>query len=123
MKKCIICDNFSTSGTQFCSDCIILYSGMEDEQWFKDLAVMMKKQRYIDDMERYRYTADNRHVIRARRAKIGRPKVPLIAKELIFALSKNNPAPSLREIARICQNSGINVSRETVRRVLSQKGL
>lgn len=121
MKKCIICDNFATSGTQFCAECVILYTGMENEQWFKDLAIMMKKQRYIDDMERYRYEQGNTRTMKARRAKIGRPKVPLIARELIIELSKNNPPLSLREIARVCQNSGINISRETVRRVLSQK--
>jgi hypothetical protein len=123
MKKCIVCDNFAKSGTQFCSECAILYTGMEEEQWFKDLATMMKKQRYIDDMERYRYDGSVQSITKARRAKIGRPRVPLIARELIIALSKNNPTPSLREIARICQNSGINVSKDTVRRVLYQKGL
>lgn len=121
MRKCIVCDNFATSGTQFCSECAILYTGMEEEQWFKDLASMMKKQRYIDDMERYRYDGSVQSITKARRAKIGRPRVPLIARELIIALSNNNPPLSLREIAKICKNSGINVSKDTVRRVLYQK--
>jgi hypothetical protein len=121
MKKCIICDNSATSASQFCSECAILYTGMEEEQWFKDLAIMMKKQRYIDDMERYRYDGSIQQIAKSRRAKIGRPRVPLIARELIIALSKNDPPLSLREIAKICQNSGINVSKDTVRNILYKK--
>lgn len=120
MKKCIICDNFVVRNSQFCSECGILYHGMEQEQWFKDLAIMMKKQRYIDDMERFSlHNVDNARRVRARRTKTGRPPVPLIVKELILSLYKGDTTLSTREIEKICKNSGVIVSRETVRRVLT----
>lgn len=120
MRKCTVCDSFAVRNTQFCSECSILYQGMEEEQWFKDLATMMKKQRYIDDMERFSlHNVDNGRRVRARRAKTGRPPVPLIVKELILSLHKGDTTLSLREIEKICRNSGVTVSYETVRRVLT----
>lgn len=122
MKKCIICDRFVVRNTQFCNECAILYQGMENEQWFKDLATMMKKQRYIDDMERFSlHSVDSTRRVRARRTKTGRPPVPLIVKELILSLHRGDTTLSTREIEKICKNSGVIVSRETVRRILNAK--
>lgn len=119
MKKCIVCDNFAVRNTEFCSECGILYQGMEEEQWFKDLAIMMKKQRYIDDMERFSlHNVDNGRKVRARRTKTGRPQVPLIVKELILSIYRGDTVLSLREIERICKNSGVSVSIGTIRKIL-----
>jgi hypothetical protein len=92
---------------------------MEQEQWFKDLATMMKKQRYIDDMERFSlHNVENGRRVKARRAKIGRPPVPLIVKELILSIYRGDHVLSLREIEKICKNSGVSVSIGTIRKIL-----
>ncbi len=120
-KLCAVCDSYSTSNSIFCKDCEIIYKGVEKEPWFIELTALMRKQRQIDYKERFSiYDQPSTPSYRANRRK-GRPKVSLVIMELIRNIKKDFPEISVREIEEMCKKSDIFVSRETIRRILTQK--
>jgi hypothetical protein len=119
---CCVCDNRASKNSKFCKDCVIIYTEVENEEWFLDLCKLMKKQRLIDSMERYTLYKSNTESVQPLRnpKSTGRPKTSVVVRELIKILKKDDSTLSIREIEDICKNSKINVSRETIRRVLNE---
>lgn len=120
-KLCAVCDNYPTSNSIFCKDCEIIYKGVEKEAWFIELTALMKQQRQIDYRERFsiydQSTSNNYY----RNRNKGRPKVSLVVMELIKNIKRDFPQISIREIEEMCKKSDIIISRETIRRILTQK--
>jgi hypothetical protein len=119
---CCVCDNRAAKDSKFCKDCVVIYTEVENEPWFIDLCKLMKKQRLIDNMERYTlYKSNTQGVVPLKTPRSsGRPKTSIVIKELIKILKKDDKTLSVREIEEICKNSKIKVSRETIRRVLNE---
>ena len=119
---CCVCDNRSIKGSKFCKDCVLIYTEVENEEWFLDLCKLMNKQRMIDSMERYVLHSSNSNNGLAPKINrpIGRPKTSIVLRELIKILKKDNKNLSVRDIEEICKNSKLVVSRETIRRILNE---
>ena len=119
---CCVCDNRVAKGSQFCKDCVLIYTEVENEGWFKDLCKLMKKQRMIDQMERYTLYKSNSipNIVPKIVRPTGRPKTSVVIKELVKILKNDDVTLSVREIEDICKKSKITVSRETIRRILKE---
>lgn len=119
---CCVCDNRSIKGSKFCKDCVLIYTEVENEEWFLDLCKLMKKQRLIDSMERYvlHGTSASYGLAPKINRPLGRPKTSVVIKELIKILKKDDHTLSVRELEEICKNSKLMVSRETIRRILNE---
>lgn len=119
---CCVCDNRAAKESKFCKDCVIIYTEVENESWFIDLCKLMKRQRYIDHMERYTlYKSNSKQNITPKIVRpAGRPKTSIVIKELVNILKRDDKTLSVREIEDICKNSKIHVSRETIRRILKE---
>jgi hypothetical protein len=119
---CCVCDNRAAKGSQFCKDCVLIYTEVENEEWFKDLCRLMKKQRMIDQMERYTLYKSNsiQNIVPKVIRPTGRPRTSIVIRELVKILKDSDSTLSVREIEEICRVSKINVSRETIRRILQE---
>jgi hypothetical protein len=119
---CCVCDNRAAKGSQFCKDCVLIYTEVENEEWFKDLCRLMKKQRMIDQMERYTLYKSNSipNIVPKIVRPTGRPRTSIVIRELVKILKDSDSTLSVREIEEICRVSKINVSRETIRRILQK---
>lgn len=119
---CCVCDNRASKGSQFCKDCVLIYTEVENEEWFKDLCKLMKKQRMIDQMERYTLYKSNSipNIVPKVIRPTGRPKTSIVIRELVKILKDSDSTLSVREIEEICRISKISVSRETIRRILQE---
>lgn len=119
---CCVCDNRAAKGSQFCKDCVLIYTEVENEEWFKDLCRLMKKQRMIDQMERYTLYKSNSipNIVPKIVRPTGRPRTSVVIKELVKILKDSDSTLSVREIEEICRISKITVSRETIRRILHE---
>lgn len=119
---CCVCDNRASKGSQFCKDCVLIYTEVENEEWFKDLCKLMKKQRMIDQMERYTLYKSNSipNIVPKIVRPTGRPKTSVVIRELVRILKKDDANLSVRKIEEICKNSKIKVARETIRRILKE---
>jgi hypothetical protein len=81
----------------------------------------MQKQRNIDNMERYSLNTNALFNMETKSKKIaGRPETPPVIKEVILNIKRDNKTMSVRKIEKLCRNSGITISRETIRRILTQ---
>ena len=120
-RLCAVCDNHSISNSIFCKDCEIIYKGVEKEDWFIELTALMKQQRQIDYRERFSIYDQSVSNQSYRNRNKGRPKVSLVVIELIKNIKKDFPQISIREIEEMCKKSDIIISRETIRRILTQK--
>jgi hypothetical protein len=120
-KLCAVCDNYSSSNSIFCKDCEIIYKGVEKESWFVELTTLMKRQRQIDYKERFSIYDQPGSSYSYKNRNKGRPKVSLVVIELIKNIKRDFPNISIREIEEMCKKSDIFVSRETIRRILTQK--
>lgn len=120
-KLCAVCDNYSSSNSIFCKDCEIIYNGVEKEPWFIELTALMKQQRQIDYRERFSIYDQSTSSNYYRNRNKGRPKVSLVVMELIKNIKRDFPQISIREIEEMCKKSDIIISRETIRRILTQK--
>lgn len=115
---CSVCDNRATKGSQFCSDCEVIYAPVQSELWFVELTSLMKRQRWIDDKEKYPFYGSNYSRITTRsKRRPGRPKLTPVAEEVVRNIKRDNPTASVREIEQMCKKAGIDISRETVRRL------
>jgi len=119
---CCVCDNRAAKGSQFCKDCVLIYTEVENEEWFKDLCKLMKKQRMIDQMERYTLYKSNsiQNIVPKIVRPTGRPRTSVVIRELVRILKKDDTNLSVRKIEEICNNSKIKVARETIRRILKE---
>ena len=119
---CCVCDNRASKGSQFCKDCVLIYTEVENEEWFKDLCKLMKKQRMIDQMERYTLYKSNSipNIVPKVVRPTGRPRTSIVIKELVKILKDDDVTLSVRELEEICKKSKIAVSRETIRRILQE---
>lgn len=119
---CCVCDNRAAKGSQFCKDCVLIYTEVENEEWFKDLCRLMKKQRMIDQMERYTLYKSNSipNIVPKIVRPTGRPRTSVVIRELVRILKKDDENLSVRKIEEICKNSKIKVARETIRRILKE---
>ena len=119
---CSVCDNRAAKGSQFCKDCVLIYTKVEHEEWFKDLCRLMKKQRMIDQMERYTLYKSNSipNIVPKIVRPTGRPRTSVVIRELVRILKKDDENLSVRKIEEICKNSKIKVARETIRRILKE---
>ena len=119
---CCVCDNRAAKGSQFCKDCVLIYTEVENEEWFKDLCRLMKKQRMIDQMERYTLYKSNsiQNIVPKVIRPTGRPRTSIVIRELVKILKDSDSTLSVREIEEICRVSKFNVSRETIRRILQE---
>ena len=117
---CCVCDNRASKGSQFCKDCVLIYTEVENEEWFKDLCKLMKKQRYIDHMEKYTiYKSNVSQNLTPKIVKpVGRPKTSIVIRELVRNLKRGDKNLSIRDIEQICKNSKIKVARDTIRLIL-----
>jgi hypothetical protein len=108
--------------SQFCKDCEVIYSAVEHEDWFIELTKLMKKQRRIDNMEKYSiYDLGEIEVSSRFKRNRGRPKTSMVVTELISNIKTDRPRVSIRSIEEMCKKLDIVISRETVRRILTQK--
>ena len=119
---CCVCDNRAMKSSQFCKDCEVIYSAVEHEDWFIELTKLMKKQRRIDNMEKYSiYDLGEIEVSSRFKRNRGRPKTSMVVTELISNIKTDRPRVSIRSIEEMCKKLDIVISRETVRRILTQK--
>lgn len=71
--------------------------------------------------DKYRWSYIKHRVIQTPpKLKRGRPLLPLEVREFIKTLYQNDRSLSVRKLERICKHKGFNVSRETVRKVLTE---
>lgn len=119
---CCVCDNRAVKNSQFCKDCEVIYSAVENEEWFIELTRLMKKQRKIDNIEKYSIydLSGVESFARFKRGR-GRPKTSMVVTELISNIKQDNPRVSTRSIEEMCKKLDIIISRETIRRILTQK--
>jgi len=118
---CCVCDNYTKPSSKFCKNCEVIYKAVEFEDWFVELSKLMQKQRNIDNMERYSLNTNALFNMETKSKKIaGRPETPPVIKEVILNIKRDNKTMSVRKIEKLCRNSGITISRETIRRILTQ---
>jgi hypothetical protein len=119
---CCVCDNRAMKSSQFCKDCEVIYSAVENEDWFVELTKLMKKQRRIDNMEKYSiYDLGEIEMNTRFKRNRGRPKTSMVVTELISNIKTDRPRVSIRSIEEMCKKLDIVISRETIRRILTQK--
>jgi hypothetical protein len=119
---CCVCDNRAIKNSKFCKDCQVIYIDVENEAWFIELTKLMNKQRRIDNMEKYSIYDLSENTIPARfKRERGRPKTSMVITELVTNIRSDNPSISIRNIEEMCKKLNINISRETVRRIVTQK--
>ena len=119
---CCVCDNRAMKNSQFCKDCEVIYTAVEKEDWFIELTKLMKKQRRIDNMEKYSIYDLGEIEMGARfRRNRGRPKTSMVVIELVSNIKNDDPRVSTRSIGEMCKKLDIVISRETIRRILTQK--
>lgn len=119
---CCVCDNRAIKNSKFCKDCQVIYVDVENEDWFIELTKLMNKQRRIDNIEKYSiYDLTNVPAPTRFKRERGRPKTSMVVNELITNIKTDDPSISIRSIEEMCKKLKINVSRETVRRILTQK--
>lgn len=121
-QLCCVCDNFAKRGSRFCADCKIIYSSVNKEPWFEELCNLMKRQRKIDDIEKYSIYDSNTKSLQSKyQRRRGRPTTSKVVRELVLSLKETSPDASIRDIESSCVSAGVIVSRETIRRILTQK--
>ena len=119
---CCVCDNRAMKTSQFCKDCEVIYSAVEKEDWFIELTKLMKKQRRIDQMEKYSiYDLGETELNTRFKRNRGRPRTSMVVTELISNIKTDDPKVSIRSIEDMCKKLDIIISRETIRRILTQK--
>lgn len=115
---CSVCDNRANKDSQFCNDCEVIYAPVQNEDWFIELTRLMKKQRWIDDKEKYPlYSSNYERLLTRSKRRPGRPRLTPVAEEVILNIKRDNPTASVRAIEKMCRAAGIFVSRETIRRL------
>lgn len=118
---CCVCDNRSARNSKFCKDCEIIYKSVEHEPWFLELCSLMNQQRRIDDREKYSiHTTGEVNLSEIFKRDRGRPKISKVIIELIQNIKRDNPAVTIRQIVEMCNKIDVLISRETVRRILTQ---
>lgn len=119
---CCVCDNRAEKNSKFCKDCEVIYAPVQNESWFIELSDLMKRQRRIDDTEKYSiYDIHSSNFQERFRRERGRPKTSLVVEELIRSIKQADGKVSVRSIEKMCKELDINISRETIRRILTQK--
>lgn len=115
---CCVCDNRAKKDSEFCSECEVIYTPVKNESWFLELTRLMKKQRWIDDKEKYSlHGAAYAQLLTRNKRKIGRPKLSPVMEEIVLNIKRDNPTASVRQIEAMCRKAGVIVSRETIRRL------
>lgn len=127
-KSCALCGAHIHFRHVVCKVCFDLYKGYLHEPWFTELAAMQSKQDFIDSVEAYTVYDDEEMVKAGAILQLknappifknnntkdrGRPRLNTELREKVHELRKTGL--SHRRIAQI-----VKVSRETVRRILTQ---
>lgn len=119
---CCVCDNRAEKNSIFCKDCEIIYAPVQNEAWFIELSELMKRQRRIDDIEKYSiYDVHSNNFQERFKRERGRPKTSMVVEELVKGIRGSVNKVSIRHIEDMCKKLGIDISRETIRRILTQK--
>jgi len=120
--KCLFCENRRKRGNSLCSFCENLYSAYKNEEWYSDIVKMEQIQRRITKAESVNYDVD--YASRGFRASFGssrprgRPKTtPLVES---FIQSIYSIELSIRDITKMCNTAGLQVSRESVRSIINK---
>jgi hypothetical protein len=118
---CCVCDNRSVRNSKFCKDCEIIYKSVEKEPWFVELCSLMSQQRRIDDREKFSiYNLGESNLSEKFKRERGRPRVSKVINELVKNIKRDTPRVTIRQIVEMCKEIDVFISRETIRRILTQ---
>lgn len=127
---CILCPTKIKPSHVLCKPCYKLYSDQMNEDWFKEIMNIQRRQDYIDKRENkglpYYTQTDMYGVIQTKgldhKKNVGKPKTQwnIIERVLdIFDTSIENNIPvSLRSIANVVKDAGYTIHYTTVRNIL-----
>lgn len=120
--KCLFCENRKKRGKSLCSFCENLYSPYQTEEWYSEIVKMEQLQRRITKTESVNYDVDHLskgfNTFFGSSRPRGRPKTTPLVESFIQSVYSVNL--SIREITKLCNTSGLSVSRETVRSVVNR---
>jgi hypothetical protein len=94
---------------------------VEKEPWFIELCSLMSQQRRIDDREKFSiYNLGESNLSERFRRERGRPRVSKVITELVKNIKRDTPQVTIRQIVEMCKEIDVLISRETIRRILTQ---
>lgn len=120
--KCLFCDERRQSQDFLCRVCRILYNPYKNEVWFKEFVDLEKYQRRITKIESANYDVSqvSKHssTFWGSSRPRGRPrKIDLIEAYVRSIYSSNL---SIRQLTKLCNAAGLDVSRESVRSIINK---
>lgn len=120
--RCLFCDERRKSSDFLCLKCRTLYGPYSKEEWFSELIDMEKKQRKITRTESTNFEVDHTHKEPDRfwgsSKPRGRPKTTNVIES--FIKSVYSPEHSVRSLTKLCNATGLVVSRESVRMIINR---
>jgi hypothetical protein len=120
--KCLFCENRRKRGHSLCSFCFSLYGPYQSESWYHELISMEKQQRRITKIESTNYNVDyfpkETETYWGSFRKRGRPRTTEVVESYIRSIYQEQF--SVRQLTSICNNAGLNVSRESVRGIINK---
>ena len=120
--RCMFCDERRKSGDFLCAACRTLYGPYAAEEWFSELVQMEKRQRRITKLESTNFEVDylpkepERYWGSSRPR--GRPRTTDIIESFIKSVYSANH--SVRSLTKLCNATGLIVSRESVRMIINK---
>jgi hypothetical protein len=120
--QCLFCDERKQRSDFLCKSCRILYGPYEKEAWFSEFVQMERKQRRITKQESTNFEVDflpkePRPQWGSSKSR-GRPRTTDLVESYIRSIYQDSF--SIRKITSLCQESGLVVSRESVRTILNK---
>jgi len=120
--RCLFCDDRRKSGDFLCLSCRSLYGPYSSSEWFLELVAMERRQRRITKIESTNYEVDYLSKEPERfwgsSRPRGRPKTTDIIESFIKSIYEKNL--SVRKLTKICNMTGLTVSRESVRMIINK---
>jgi hypothetical protein len=120
--KCLFCELKKKRSDFLCSYCRSLYGPYEKEDWFLDLVNMEKIQRRISKIESTNYDVDffpkETETYWGSFKQRGRPRTTDLIESYIQSVYADNF--SIRQLTKLCNSSGLTVSRESVRSIINR---
>lgn len=120
--KCLFCERQRQRKDFLCKFCRTLYGPYEKELWFSELVTMERRQQAITKQESVNYeldylTKESRPQWGSSRSR-GRPRTTDLVESYVRSIYRDNM--SIRQLAALCVESGLKVSRESIRTILNK---
>ena len=120
--QCLFCEERRQRKDFLCKFCRTLYGPYEKEPWFSEFVAMERRQRSITKQESTNYEVDflskEQRVHWGSSRSRGRPRTTDLVESYVRSVYQDDL--SVRKLTLLCTQSGLRVSRESIRTIINK---